>query len=121
MRKGELESSSLKSFAHRLNSLIDSVQLHLVRRLRTRWSKRTLKWWLQFLVFMEPDPKHTVIESPTAVIAVLCLVPTAYVCASTFLFLYALTFGALSVPLITAIFAGGIYTTLLTLHIIYDR
>jgi hypothetical protein len=118
--QGETFKGCVKAFAFRFYNACMS-RLHLVRRMRARWSMRNLKWWLQFLLFMEPNPKHSVIEKPETVIAALCLVPTIYVGVSSFLFLYALNLGFYFLPLTLAFFAGTFYLTLLTLHLLYDR
>jgi hypothetical protein len=73
-----------------------------------------------FLVFYEPDPKHTVVESPTAAILMLCLLPIIYVGISTAFFLGAWTLGTLAIPMIAISFAGCFYVTMLFFHILYD-
>ena len=125
MEKRELEDSSLKSFALRVYAGC-LRRLHLVRRMRIRRrSKRTLnlsrlKWWLQFLLFIEPNPKHTVVESDRVVL-MLCLSAPLMVSFAVWTFLYALTLGVWTVPAVLFFTAAIITVELEIFHVIYDR
>ena len=119
-----MEDSSFKSFALRVYAGC-LRKLHLVRRMRIRRSKRhlnlsRLKWWLQFLLFTEPNPKHTVVESDRVVL-ILCLSAPLMVSFAVWIVLYALTLGVWTVPAVLTATAAIITVELEIFHIIYDR
>ncbi|MEM3617291.1 MAG: hypothetical protein QXJ31_05195 [Candidatus Bathyarchaeia archaeon] len=75
-----------------------------------------------FLLFREPNPKHTVIESEKVVIALLCLFPTLTVGLSVSLAIAAFACsGVYAVALSLLAYILPPLATLEVLHILYDR